>query len=144
MRLWTIHPKYLDQKGLVALWRESLLAKSVLEGNTTGYVNHPQLTRFRKFSDPVMAINKYLSEVCEEAGKRGYSFNKNKCEIVDFFEKVDVTNGQVEYEVNHLKKKLTTRDPDLRSKLSGDTDVFSIFNIVPGEVEDWEKVTDLD
>jgi len=37
MRLWTIHPKYLDAKGLVALWRETLLAKHVLEGKTPGY-----------------------------------------------------------------------------------------------------------
>jgi len=25
MRLWTLHPKYLDARGLVALWREGLL-----------------------------------------------------------------------------------------------------------------------
>jgi hypothetical protein len=30
MRIWSLHPKYLDSKGLVALWRESLLAKNVL------------------------------------------------------------------------------------------------------------------
>jgi len=139
MRLWTIHAKYLDQKGLVALWRESLLAKAVLEGNTTGYVNHPQITRFRKFSDPVKAINKYLSEVCEEAGKRGYSFNKNKCEVVDFSEKIDVTRGQMEYEVEHLRKKLELRDPNLISSLPDDPDVFSIFKIISGDIEWWEK-----
>ncbi|MDI3502728.1 MAG: hypothetical protein PWR13_285 [Archaeoglobi archaeon] len=27
MRLWSIHSKYLDAKGLVAVWREGLLAK---------------------------------------------------------------------------------------------------------------------
>jgi len=42
MRIWSIHPKYLDAKGLVALWRETLLAKHVLEGKTKGYTNHPQ------------------------------------------------------------------------------------------------------
>ncbi|WP_368086417.1 pyrimidine dimer DNA glycosylase/endonuclease V [Nitrosomonas sp. Nm34] len=26
MRLWSIHPKYLDAKGLLALWREGLQA----------------------------------------------------------------------------------------------------------------------
>jgi len=30
MRLWTIHPKYLDRQGLLALWREALLAQKVL------------------------------------------------------------------------------------------------------------------
>ncbi|MEN6399799.1 MAG: pyrimidine dimer DNA glycosylase/endonuclease V, partial [Rectinema sp.] len=29
MRLWTLHPQYLDQKGLTAAWREGLLAKKV-------------------------------------------------------------------------------------------------------------------
>ena len=48
MRLWSVHPKYLDSKGLVALWREALLAKQVLEGGTKGYRNHPQLDRFKK------------------------------------------------------------------------------------------------
>ncbi|MEM3714836.1 MAG: pyrimidine dimer DNA glycosylase/endonuclease V [Nitrososphaeria archaeon] len=40
MRLWSIHPKYLDQKGLVACWREGLLAKKVLLGKVKGYKNH--------------------------------------------------------------------------------------------------------
>ena len=39
MRLWSIHPKYLDCKGLVALWREALLAKKVLRGKTRKYAN---------------------------------------------------------------------------------------------------------
>ena len=37
MRLWTLHPKYLDPQGLVALWREALLARAVLQGKTRGY-----------------------------------------------------------------------------------------------------------
>jgi hypothetical protein len=36
MRLWTLHPKYLDARGLVALWREALLAQKVLRGATRG------------------------------------------------------------------------------------------------------------
>nr|WP_243687290.1 pyrimidine dimer DNA glycosylase/endonuclease V [Methanobacterium formicicum] len=47
MRLWSLHPKYLDVKGLVALWREGLLARAVLKGKTKGYTNHPQLIRFK-------------------------------------------------------------------------------------------------
>ena len=52
MRIWSLHPKYLDTKGLVALWRETLLAKHVLEGKTKGYRNHPQLDRFKKAQNP--------------------------------------------------------------------------------------------
>ncbi len=46
MRLWLIPPKYLDCKGLVALWREGFLAKKVLSNQTRGYKNYPQLLRF--------------------------------------------------------------------------------------------------
>jgi hypothetical protein len=59
MRIWSIHPKYLDTKGIVALWREALLAKNVLEGKTKGYKNHPQLDRFKSASKPSDAINYY-------------------------------------------------------------------------------------
>jgi len=52
MRLWTLHPKYLDAKGLVALWREALLAQKVLRGKTRGYRHHPQLFRFAKTNNP--------------------------------------------------------------------------------------------
>ncbi|WP_343214776.1 pyrimidine dimer DNA glycosylase/endonuclease V, partial [Dokdonella sp.] len=40
MRLWSLHPRYLDPQGLVALWREALLAKAVLRGETRGYTQH--------------------------------------------------------------------------------------------------------
>ncbi|HKX52383.1 MAG TPA: pyrimidine dimer DNA glycosylase/endonuclease V [Nitrosospira sp.] len=39
MRLWTLHPRYLDTKGLVAAWREALLAQKVLSGLTSGYTS---------------------------------------------------------------------------------------------------------
>ena len=59
MRLWSIHPKYLDARGLVALWREGLLAQKVLKGETRGYINHPQLNRFNSKRDPIGAIGRY-------------------------------------------------------------------------------------
>ncbi|MFN3505685.1 MAG: pyrimidine dimer DNA glycosylase/endonuclease V, partial [Caldimicrobium sp.] len=60
MRLWSIHPMYLDARGLVALWREALLARKVLIGETSGYRNHPQLVRFKRSASPLDAINRYL------------------------------------------------------------------------------------
>lgn len=78
MRLWSLHPSLMDTKGLVALWRESLLAKNVIENKTKGYRNHPQLIRFKKVNDPVDAINCYLSEIHKEAIKRKYNFDKSK------------------------------------------------------------------
>jgi hypothetical protein len=80
MRLWSIHPKYLDAQGLVALWREGLLAKKVLEGKTKGYKNHPQLIRFMGSKYPLEQINIFLGEVYNESLKRGYKFDKAKFE----------------------------------------------------------------
>jgi len=86
MRLWSIHPKHLDANGLVALWREGLLAQNVLLGNTRGYKNHPQLTRFKNTNNQSAAIASYLRAVAEEADSRGYNFNKSK--IIDMIFKL--------------------------------------------------------
>ena len=63
MRLWSIHPSYLDVKGLGAAWREALLAQKVLEGLTRGYKNHPQLLRFKQAEDPLSAIGTFLGQI---------------------------------------------------------------------------------
>ncbi len=76
MRLWSIHPQYLDPQGLVALWREALLAQAVLRGETRGYRNHPQLERFKEHAAPLAAISHYLQAVYAEATRRGYRFNR--------------------------------------------------------------------
>ena len=78
MRLWSLHPSYLDAKGLTALWREGLLAKAVLAGQTRGYKNHPQLERFKSQPDPQVTINAYLLDVWREAERRGYHFDLGK------------------------------------------------------------------
>jgi hypothetical protein len=110
MRLWSLHPKYLDSKGLVALWREGLLAKKVLKGETKGYKNHPQLIRFKNSNDPVVMINNYLLNVYKESKSRGYNFNKSKIGSNISDSTINVTDGQVSYELNHLLLKLKIRD----------------------------------
>ncbi len=142
MRIWSIHPKYLDAKGLVALWREALLAKKVLEGKTKGYRNHPQLNRFKQEKNPVNSINCYLVSVYEESVKRGYQFNKEKIGWNFKSETLTVTNGQVIYERNHLLNKLKTRDKKKYDELIEEQN-FSphpMFKIVQGDVEDWEII----
>src|SRR5215212_6204406 len=106
MRLWSLHPSLMDTKGLVALWRESLLAKKVLQNKTKGYRNHPQLVRFKCCADPVNAINYYLSEIYKEAERRNYNFDKSKIDCGFKRQKIKVTSGQIEYELEHLKKKI--------------------------------------
>lgn len=142
MRIWSVHPKYLDAKGLVALWRETLLAKHVLEGKTKGYRNHPQLYRFKVLSNPVWAINQYLSDVLDEAKSRGYNFDESK--VDQNFQPIhlDVTEGQMQYEWQHLLRKLETRDPSRFIEIANlrSSRPHPLFNVVAGEIADWEIV----
>ena len=141
MRLWSLHPHYLDTKGLLAVWREALLARKVLEGNTKGYKNHPQLTRFRSSPDPISAINLFLDSVYDESCKRGFCFDKSKLQKASLVS-IPVTSGQVRYEAEHLKNKLLRRsknDPDSIKKTEN-LELNPLFVLVEGEVESWEKV----
>lgn len=142
MRLWSIHPKYLDTKGLVALWREGLLAKKVLEGKTKGYINHPQLLRFRQSKNALKAINIYLEVVAKAAKKRQYNFDTTKIKLGLKCPKIPVNDGQVAYELKHLKLKLKTRDPKrLHEILKENTKTHPLFRLVKGSIEDWERVS---
>lgn len=140
MRLWTVHPKYLDTKGLIACWREGLLARKVLLGETRGYRNHPQLIRFKNCNNPVEAIDAYLSEILAEAESRGYKFDSTKINRAVKIEKIAVTQGQVRYETQHLKNKLASRDFKAYMRLNDIHEMVpnNIFEVYPGEVEKWE------
>jgi hypothetical protein len=142
MRLWTLHPQYLDACGLVALWRESLLAQKVLRGATKGYRHHPQLARFRASADPLAAIASYLRGVLEEAQRRGYRFDARKIPIVASSASMDETKGQLLYEWNHLQQKLKVRD--LARHREGRSvrvpTAHPLFRIVAGCVQSWERV----
>src|SRR4249920_2132445 len=116
MRLWTIHPKYLDPKGLVALWREALLARAVLRGKTIGYRHHPQLERFTSHRSPRLAINAYLGLIYEEAASRGYDFDRRKIGPIRTVTRISLASGQLRHEWQHLLKKLSARSPSLYSK----------------------------
>lgn len=143
MRLWSIHPKYLDARGLVTLWREALLAQHVLAGKTKGYRHHPQLTRFRDSADPLQAISNYLHFIAEEADSRSYRFDRSKIfkKPTQAFSKIKVTQGQLEFEVSHLIKKLLCRSPKDCQKLKTQKVIspHPLFEITPGPIEPWEK-----
>lgn len=141
MRLWSLHPKYLDTKGLVALWREGLLAKAVLQGKTRGYRNHPQLERWREAADPVGSVNAYLADVWAEADRRGYSFDPRKLGRRRARSPLPVSRGQVAYEWAHLMKKLKSRDPVRHRAHLGVVRpaAHPIFRIHRGGVEGWER-----
>lgn len=141
MRLWTLHPRYLDPKGLVALWREGLLAQKVLAGATRGYRHHPQLVRFQEQADPNAAIAAFLKVVAEEATRRGYRFNLSKIPKQSFSQPIPETDGQLLYEWNHLKAKLRQRAPEMEKAWSTITlpEPHPLFSIMAGEIRDWER-----
>ena len=141
MRLWSLHPSYLDARGLVALWREALLAQAVLRGRTTGYVHHPQLERFRRRPSPAGAIAEYLRGVHAESVARGYRFDARKVGPARDAGPVPVTRGQLEHEWAHLLAKLALRDPERRALLEGvrQPRAHPLFRVVPGGVEPWER-----
>jgi hypothetical protein len=141
MRLWSLHPKYLDAKGLVALWREGLLAKAVLQGRTRGYRHHPQLERWRTASDPVGSINAYLAEVWAEADRRGYSFDRRKLGRRRANGPLKVSRGQLMYEWRHLMRKLQVRDPVRYRQHCGVVrrSIHPVFRLVAGPIATWER-----
>jgi hypothetical protein len=144
MRLWTIHPRYLDTKGLLALWREGLLAQQVLRGHTRGYKNHPQLARFKSTHDPAGAVAAYLRAVHEEALRRGYKFAAEKIGAAGFGGRMSSTRGQLMYEWAHLKNKLKARAADVYAAAEAvpEPEPHPLFEIVEGDVEEWEVVTE--
>lgn len=155
MRLWSLHPSTLDRQGLVACWREALLAQAVLLGRTRGYTNHPQLQRFREHPRPVEAIGAYLAGVHDESLVRGYRFDATR--IVHFPDRsdsvagmgglklIEVTFGQLGFEWSHLRAKLFQRSPEFLQTRSASQDTdgqllpsHPLFTAIPGTIAAWE------
>ena len=142
MRLWSLHPKYLDPQGIVALWRETLLAQAVLHGATRGYRNHPQLDRFKALPDPLAAMSHYLQAIHAEAVVRGYSFDHSKIRpAAGRVAVLAVTTGQMQYEWAHLMAKLQARNPVLHQQWQSTAtpQAHPLFEVIPGGVAPWER-----
>lgn len=141
MRLWTLHPRYLDAKGLVAAWREALLAQKVLQGRTRGYRHHPQLARFRAHRRPVHAIAAFLDGIVKESERRGYQFDRTKIARRRLRTQIKETRGQVAYEWKHLRAKLRKRAPAVLRRFAGITrpEPHPLFRIISGPVREWKR-----
>jgi hypothetical protein len=144
MRIWSIHPSYLDWKGLGALWRETLLAQAVLLGKTKGWRNHPQLDRFKHHPEPVKAVGYFLREVHIEATNRNYNYNFSKIlEPAEQVELVSITEGQLRYELEILMERLQKRTPKkFKENLKIEQVIprpHPLFRVVEGQPELWEK-----
>jgi len=144
MRLWSVHPKYLDTRGLTAVWREGLLAQQVLRGKTRGYTQHPQLNRFKAQSDPLASIATYLAAVAEEAAARGFEFDTTKIDPRRSEDPIPVTEGQMLYELGHLRRKLAYRDRGRFEEMARVRlpDPHPLFQVIPGDIEPWETRKD--
>jgi hypothetical protein len=141
MRLWSLHPRYLDAQGLVALWREALLAQAVLRGDTRGYQAHPQLERFRAQRSALSAIGAYLVGVHSEARARGYSFDRSKITTARAHQPIPIAAGQLAYEWQHLLRKLSVRDAGLHERWSSvaSPECHPLFEMCPGGIAPWER-----
>lgn len=141
MRLWTLHPKYLDSAGLVALWREALLARAVLRGRTVGYRRHPQLERFRAEPRPVESLNRYLEGVFAESRRRGFEFDAGKLGRAGPATRIRESAGQLGFEWAHLLAKVRLRDPERHARLLQVRLPLPhpLFRVVPGPVAPWER-----
>ncbi|TDN92096.1 pyrimidine dimer DNA glycosylase/endonuclease V [Microbacterium sp. BK668] len=140
MRLWSLHPSILDRVGLVACWREGLLAQRVLAGGTKGYTRHPQLERFRTASDPLDAIGHYLGELALEATVRGYRFDLTRVLRTHAVPPgIPVTHGQLAYELAHLRAKVSERDAAWLARLPEVALAAPSFTVVDGGIESWER-----
>ena len=145
LRLWSIHPKYLDTKGLGALWREALLAQAVLSNRTKGWKNHPQLERFKGHIDQVSAVVFYLVRIHEEASQRRYNYDITKIKKpVEKIEHIEITDGQLNYEMFILLERLERRALEKFAELQklrwawDYPEPHPIFNVIEGEVGSWE------
>ena len=138
MRLWSLHPKYLDEQGLNDLWREAIIARETLEqGMDFGYY-HPHLDRFKEVDFPIQCIYTYLYYVKQEADRRGYNYNGfDTEETLDYY--IPVTNGQLDFEEGQLKDKLEERgsieEHDNLTVGARFLDTHPLFYVVNGDKE---------
>ena len=142
MRIWSLHPRYLDRQGLTACWREALLAQAVLNGATRGYTRHPQLSRFRASADPLAYIGRYLQDVATEADDRGYRFDRARIVRVGATTtRLPVTDGQLALEWSHLMAKLSVRSPETGERWIeiSVAEPHPLFDVVPGPIAEWER-----
>ena len=150
MRLWSLHPRYLDRQGLTAGWREALLAQAVLAGRTKGYTRHPQLRRFQATADPVATVGAYLELLADEAASRGYRYDRSRiitrpADPSAWAGRLEVSTGQLEHEWGHLVAKLALRSEEWLAGLrkaepAGLPQPHPVFRAVEGPVADWEVV----
>jgi hypothetical protein len=157
VRLWSIHPEYLDRMGLLGLWREALLAQQVLHGETENYKNHSHMQRFYALpkEDAMQYMSDYLFFVWQEGKLRGYKLNVNHIKdprnggsLSGSPRKLfTVSSGQLALEYQILCMRTRNRD---HKHFLGLEDKYPshrmwvpkpnpVFTLIHGRKEEWEK-----
>jgi hypothetical protein len=146
MRLWSVHPKYLDAKGITALWREALLAQRVLRGETSAYAHHPQMERFYAHPHSLRAIATYLEGVYTDSLRRDYHFNRALMGRGRTSQLIALPSGQLDYEFQYLLAKLKRRAPALYKELRSITrpEPHPFFVLRQGPIASWERPKELE
>jgi len=152
MRLWSFHPKYLDDQTLYLTWKKGMIAVRALTGNLAGYertyANHGQLVRFRQQPDPVQAISDYMHALVDEAQRRGYTypryFKRKALPKSPNGTRMTVTAGQMECEVWRYANDILGRRRGMIQhyvRFFGipEPDPHPIFTLVRGPVAEWER-----
>jgi len=140
VRIWSVHPRFLDRQGLLGCWRETLLAQAVLAGDTRGYTRHPQLERFRAAADPMGAVGAYLRGLADDGERRGYRLDRRRIRTADSRIRLEVAIGQLEHEWLRLGAKLEGRSPAAADAWrAAEPQPHPLFQVVPGGVAGWER-----
>jgi hypothetical protein len=118
--------------------------QAVLAGATRGYTRHPQLERFREHPDALELVGAYLSGVADEATARGYRFDRDRIRMpADATGQLDVTEGQLAHEWQHLLAKLEARCPAIAERVQhAEPAPHPLFRVVPGPVAAWDWAGD--
>ena len=108
-------------------------------GLTRGYRHHPQLDRFRALPDPVAGVATYLHALADEAGRRGYAFDRSRLAAdADPGLRLPVTESQLRLEFDLLRAKVAGRDPGWLPRLDAPRP-HPLFVPVPGGIAPWER-----
>ncbi len=109
MRLWIAHPKYLDVQGVLRVWSDALLARSIFEGRRRGKRYKQQLAPYRKTRKPILAIDTYLYHISRDAKRRHIILSKHKLNDPLLRFRMPVTRVALREDFVHLQRALRRR-----------------------------------
>lgn len=126
MYFWTIHPEYLDNKGLIDLWRDGFKALALYKrGNLVHAVAQP----FLSDPHPDAAIAEYLEHVASEGHRRDINFDVGRLEpwvhLVDMNREIEKPYRDICADYIRLMERLEVYDPAKKTKVEASLGLFT-------------------